>query len=268
MPAGLAELFLSGMAAILLILISLLIFPQERSFKEVQMAYQRVGKAYDEKYESFRAMLANKGIDIQNLEIYIRIFKSEQILELWGKEKDDEQFQLIKEFAICASSGHSGPKRREGDGQVPEGFYYLDHFNPWSHYLLSISIDYPNMSDRILGDNRHPGGNICIHGNCVTIGCIPLTDDGIKELYMAAVEAKNNSRSKIHVSIFPCRLDDAALKSLRTQYEGNQDYCNIWEDMKKEYDHFQKYRCRLPVSVGQNGRYRFDHERISAGSAE
>jgi hypothetical protein len=40
---------------------------------------------------------------------------------------------------------------------------------------------YPNESDRILGERKNQGGDIFPHGNCVTIGCLPITDGGIKE---------------------------------------------------------------------------------------
>ena len=40
----------------------------------------------------------------------------------------------IAEYKIVAKSGILGPKRMEGDLQVPEGFYYIDRFNPASSY--------------------------------------------------------------------------------------------------------------------------------------
>ena len=62
---------------------------------------------------------------------------------------------------------------------------------------LSMRINYPNTSDKILSNKTKPGGNICIHGNCVTIGCMPITDDLIKELYIFCIEAKNNGQGDI-----------------------------------------------------------------------
>jgi murein L,D-transpeptidase YafK len=231
---------------------------QGTGFKAEQLQYERVKKAYEEKYKSFAALLQGKDIAVNELEIIIRAYKSEGILELWGKEKDKTEFTLIKEYPVCAPSGHEGPKRRQGDYQVPEGFYRLEHFNPWSSFYLSFSINYPNESDLILGDRHHPGGNICIHGNCVTIGCIPLTDEGIKELYVAAVEAKNNGQSQIRVTIFPCRLEDATLKALQNRWADNPDYLNLWTDMKTEYDYFKQHHRTLSVSVQPNGRFRFE----------
>ena len=39
----------------------------------------------------------------------------------------------------------------------------------------------PNAADRILGERGRLGGDIFIHGSCVTIGCVPIEDDGIEE---------------------------------------------------------------------------------------
>ena len=52
-------------------------------------------------------------------------------------------------YPICAGSGDLGPKRERGDGQVPEGLYEIDRFNPTSRYHLSLRVNYPNLSDRL-----------------------------------------------------------------------------------------------------------------------
>ncbi len=239
-------------------IVMLLVPQQEKTFKEKQLEYNRVSLAYEEKYEAFKNHLMGKDISIDKLEIFLRIYKSEGLLELWGKEKSGTEFRLVKSYPICSSSGHEGPKRREGDLQVPEGFYTISHFNPVSNFHLSLGINYPNASDRILSDKTHPGGSIYIHGSCVTIGCVPITDDGIKELYLAAVEAKNNGQQTIHVAIFPCRLEEAPFRSLIAKHAGNQDYCSLWTDMKKEYDFFKQHHRRPSVTVMGNGRYRIE----------
>lgn len=126
-------------------------------------------------------------------------------------------------YPFCASSGILGPKRKEGDRQIPEGIYYINHFNPVSNFHLSLGINYPNPSDKILSDPAQPGESFYIHGNCVTIGCIPISDDKIKELYILAVEAYNNGQVKIPVHIFPDRLpNEAAIKKLVDDYNPPQ----------------------------------------------
>ncbi len=69
--------------------------------------------------------------------------------------------------------------------------------------------------EKVLGDPLSPGGDIFIHGSCLTIGCLPLTDDKIKEVYLAAVEARAAGQAQIPVHIFPARLTEANLSRLR-----------------------------------------------------
>src|SRR5207244_11578237 len=106
------------------------------------------------------------------------------------------------------------PKRRFGDEQVPEGFYELDWFNPQSNFYLSLHINYPNASDRILSSRQNPGGDIFLHGNCASIGCIPVTDDGIKAVYWLAVLVHNQNQQHLPIEFYPATLTHAGLKSL------------------------------------------------------
>src|ERR1700741_465099 len=175
---------------ILILLMSFHILLNAQSFKAEQQKAARVKTAYSEKWEDLKKEMQKKGIDANGFEMYIRVFKQEKKVEVWLRSKTEKEFKAFKTYDICASSGVLGPKRRQGDGQVPEGFYTVAAFNPYSSYYLSLGVSYPNASDRIIGKNNL-GGDIMIHGNCVTIGCMPLTDTYIKEVYVMAVEARN-----------------------------------------------------------------------------
>src|SRR5690606_17823468 len=105
----------------------------------------------------------------------------------------------------------------------------INHFNPVSNFYLSLGVSYPNASDRILSDRAAPGGAIYVHGNCVTLGCIPITDDKIKELYVMAVEAKNNGQQKIPIHIYPRRLNDDGMRNLRSAYATQPNLIAFWE---------------------------------------
>lgn len=225
------------------------------SFKEKQMNFSKVRTAYREKEKLVTGNLKKYNINIDKLEIYLRAFKREKILELWAKTKENEAYTLIREFEICTSSGTLGPKRKEGDLQVPEGFYYISHFNPESNFYLSLGINYPNESDKILSDKKHPGGAIYIHGNCVTIGCMPITDESIKELYIYSVEARNNGQDKVPVSIFPCKLSDTNYKSLQRTYADNSSLLDFWTNLKSGFDFFEKYKHLPRIKVLSNGKY-------------
>ena len=246
------------MAKLLFLILSIsLSMPENTSFKQKQMSFSKVKAAYREKEKDMIETLKRAGIKANELEIYIRVFKSDKIMELWAKFKGRKNYELIKEFAICTSSGIPGPKRMEGDMQVPEGFYSISHFNPESNFYLSLGINYPNASDRILADKMHPGGAIYIHGNCVTIGCIPITDEKIKELYIYAVEARNNGQSQIPVSIFPCRMDDKPFLKFKMEHAASVNLFGFWGNLKQGYDFFQIHKYLPKISVQRTGLYGF-----------
>jgi murein L,D-transpeptidase YafK len=223
------------------------------AFKDDQMRYQRVRTAYEQKLPDVKQTLSNHNISNENLNVYIRVFKQEGELELWGKNRSGEKFQLLKTFEICDSSGKLGPKREQGDRQVPEGFYHIDRFNPSSNYYLSMGVNYPNKSDRILGNKAKLGGDIFIHGACVTIGCVPLTDDKIKELYVYCVEAKNAGQKTIPVTFFPARLTKTKLSDLVSEKKPSNSIKELWADLSQAYLLFQSSKTLPSIAFLENG---------------
>ena len=123
-------------------------------------------------------MFADAGVPYPAREIYLRAFKFEGQLELWARPANDHAlFHLVHTYPIQCASGRLGPKRREGDGQVPEGFYFVERFNPRSLFHLSLGLNYPNASDRLLTTNpAQPGSDVFIHGNAVSVGCLAMGD--------------------------------------------------------------------------------------------
>lgn len=221
-----------------------------QTFKATQQKAARVKTAYSEKWEGLKADLKKKGIS-ENFEMYLRVFKENKIVEVWLKSKGEREYKLFKTYNICASSGELGPKRKQGDGQVPEGFYSIAVFNPYSSYHLSLGVSYPNASDKIIGKGNL-GGDIMIHGNCVTIGCMPLTDTYIKEVYVLAVEARNNGQQTIQVHIFPTKMDEKGMDYLE---EVNSSQLDFWKNLKTGYDYFEQKKQLPRVSVDKMGKY-------------
>lgn len=128
--------------------------------------------------------------------------KSERSLELHAKNALGHN-TLVLEYPILAASGHPGPKLQEGDRQVPEGIYGIEYLNPNSLYHLSMKISYPNDFDKMMAalDNRsNLGGDIMIHGNQVSIGCIAVGDQASEDLFVLASRA---DLKKIKVLISP-----------------------------------------------------------------
>jgi murein L,D-transpeptidase YafK len=234
----------------------MLMILQGGTFKETQRQFSRVKNAYEQKEEVIKAYFEGKELIYCDLHLFLRAFKKEGELEVWVREKDNDQFKLLHTYPFCRNSGISGPKRKEGDLQIPEGIYHINHFNPQSKFYLSLGLNYPNASDKILSDKQRPGGSIYIHGSCVTIGCIPISDDKIKELYVLAVEAKNNGQQKIPVHIFPVRLTDNGLAQLRNRYPSSNNIA-FWENLKSLFDDFEKTRKLRSVKVNRAGEYIF-----------
>jgi murein L,D-transpeptidase YafK len=224
-------------------------------FRDSQLRFPRVRQAYDETWERLEGWMISSQIGRETLEIYLVAYKQEKIVEVWARNRGEEQFRILKSYDICALSGGNGPKRRQGDGQIPEGFYHISIFNPSSQFHLSLGINYPNASDRVLSDRDHPGGDIFIHGSCVTIGCIPITDPKIKELYLLCVEARNNGQMKIPVTIYPARLGDENHRNLILAHQDDPDRLNLWSDLKTAFDLFQETRDLPTVTFLANGRH-------------
>ncbi|WP_298320006.1 L,D-transpeptidase family protein [uncultured Aquimarina sp.] len=127
-------------------------------------------------------------------EIIIVAFKEERKLQVYSK--DYNGIKLIKEYPFTAFSGELGPKLKEGDKQIPEGIYKVEYLNPNSSYYLSIKVSYPNEFDKSktkLTDISDMGGDIFIHGKSVTIGCIPIGDEAIEEVFLLTQKAMNKS---------------------------------------------------------------------------
>lgn len=198
---------------ILLITSVVLAFTLQSDFLSDQKRYKRVRTAIDEKSELLKSQLQKKDLELDNFHLLMVAYKASDEFELYVKENTSETYEHLKTYEICSKSGKLGPKRKQGDLQVPEGFYHIDRFNPYSNFYLSLGINYPNASDRIVSKASNLGGDIFIHGECVTIGCLPMTTDKIKEIYMYAVHARNNGQSQIPVYIFPYRMSKTIMSS-------------------------------------------------------
>lgn len=241
---------------IIILLFSLLInglIENSPSFKEKQMNFTRVREAYAEKEKTVAKTLIANSLSRDSLQIYMRAFKTEKIIELWAKNISDKQFKLIKEFPICEISGDIGPKRRVGDLQVPEGFYHISDLNPFSKYHLSMQINYPNASDSIRGVKGRLGNLIFIHGACESSGCIAITDDKIKELYLYYVEACNSGQQKVDITIFPAKLNEKNYTKLISAYGKSKDKASLWTDLKKCYDSFEQNKVPPKVNFLSDG---------------
>jgi murein L,D-transpeptidase YafK len=225
-------------------------------FIENQRAIPRIGDAMKRKEDTLIKQFQEKGLLWPANYIYIRSFKYDSEMEVWVKNKKEEKYKLFKTYKICALAGTLGPKRIAGDYQVPEGVYCINEFNPRSEYHLSLGLNYPNASDRLLSDLSQAGGNIYIHGSCVTVGCIPLTDDKIEEVYLLAAHAKDQGEDFIPVHIFPVNFKNARSVAYLNRYlQSFSEYAPFLKNMKNIFYYFEKYKQLPLILINNKGDY-------------
>jgi murein L,D-transpeptidase YafK len=174
-------------------------------------------------------------LEAKNLEygdpIFIRIFKEESELEVWVQGTD--RYELFRTWPICDWSGGLGPKLIEGDGQSPEGFYYVHapRMNPSSTFHLSFNLGYPNAYDK---SHDRTGSYLMVHGNCVSIGCYAMTDSGIEQIWALADAALRGGQGFFRVHVFPFRMSEENMDKHK-----ESAWHAFWLNLKQGYDLFE-----------------------------
>lgn len=226
------------------------------SFIDYQKTFPRPEESFRRKEDTLRKQFAEKKLAWPAKYLYVRSFKYDSKLEVWVKNEVKDTYKLFKTYKVCALAGSLGPKRLEGDYQVPEGFYYINEFNPRSSYYLSLGLNYPNLSDQVLSDSLRPGGDIYIHGSCVTVGCIPLTDQQIDELYILAAHAKSQGQDYIPVHIFPIRYDvPKSINYLSNLTKDDATLKRFSDRLEDAFEYFEKHKQLPVVLIDDKGEY-------------
>ncbi|WP_374548548.1 murein L,D-transpeptidase family protein [Flavobacterium sp.] len=164
------------------------------SFKEKQTIESVVEKYISKVKASLKKDFKKNNLSLDDFEMGILAFKKEQLLEIYVRKNETENWKLLKKYNFTAFSGEIGPKLNNGDNQIPEGIYQMEYLNPNSRFHLSIKVSYPNSFDlekAKLDKRTDLGGDIMIHGKSATIGCIPVGDKNIEEIFILATKAKN-----------------------------------------------------------------------------
>ena len=177
-----------------------------------------------------------------NSAVLIRTYKKEAEFEIW-KMKPDGRYVRFKTFPMCRWSGQLGPKMREGDRQVPEGFYRITpgQMNPNSQYYLSFNVGYPNAYDRAHGAS---GGSIFVHGACSSAGCFSMTDAQIDQIYAIAREAFNGGQQSIQMQSYPFHMTPENIAKYR-----NDTNIEFWKQLKEGADNFEVSKQDVTVGV-------------------
>lgn len=230
--------------------------PMQRDFLSFQRSFKRVDDAFAKTESKLQAEFEAKGLEWPAKYMYIRSFKFDSRLEIWVKNKANEPYRRFKAYKVCALAGNLGPKRFEGDYQVPEGFYYINAFKPNSQYHLALGVNYPNASDRILSDKRRPGGEIYIHGSCVTVGCIPLTDPIIEEVYVLAASTRAAGQDFIPLHVFPVYFKRDKSKEILDEYlKVNPDYKPLAGNLERAFYYFEEKKQLPSIVITGKGEY-------------
>ncbi|MBS1666266.1 MAG: L,D-transpeptidase family protein [Bacteroidetes bacterium] len=248
--------FVSGFTLFLLTCLQAQTSVSNIHFIDNQRSIPKIGDVMKRKEDTLMKQFEEKKLVWPANYIYIRSFKYDSELEVWVKNKKEDKYKLFKTYKVCALAGTLGPKRMAGDYQVPEGVYYINEFNSRSQYHLSLGLNYPNASDKLLSDISQPGGDIYIHGSCVTTGCIPLTDEKIEEVYILAAHAKANGQDFIPVHIFPINFKNSKSVAYLNRYlQSFSEYGPFVKNMRNIFYYFEKYREVPLVLINGKGDY-------------
>jgi murein L,D-transpeptidase YafK len=227
--------------------------PHDPTFKKLQLRNKNPQTAYQEKEQTVKDLLETNKIDYNTLEVFFRVIKQEQILEVWAKDRQmNKTFKLIKTYQLCVTKNTD--TLRGIDLLVPESFYHIAKFHPADPYFVRMEVNFPNESDRKRG---RTGGDIAIHGGCYSTYCTPFTDDDIKEIYIFAAEAKSKGQKNVPVHNFPFRMTDENVQKFKQVKRYSSDLKKItnWENMKYGFQYFEKNRKLFDFTVDSKGKY-------------
>jgi L,D-transpeptidase catalytic domain len=146
----------------------------------------RVGQVGRQARSRLDPHFAAAGVPYPPTAVVLVGLKEEKRLDLYAGDEWGH-LRFVTSYPILAASGTVGPKLREGDCQVPEGVYRIDFLNPNSLFHLSLHVSYPNEFDREMAakeGRKELGGEIMIHGNSVSIGCLAMGDTTAEDLFV------------------------------------------------------------------------------------
>lgn len=187
------------------------------------------------------------GISYPPKTIKLLALKQEKVLELWAENNGN--YKWVRNYKIKAASGISGPKLREGDHQVPEGFYKIIGLNPNSSFHLSLKLDYPNEFDlqKAKQEGRtSPGSDIFIHGRDLSVGCLAMGDPEIEELFTLVHQV---GKSNVDVVITP---KDPRKHSLKPSKNNPQWVANLYEQISEEFSKYKTSNSGSTLNTSSN----------------
>ncbi len=218
--------------------------------------------------------------------ILFRFFKLEREFEVWAGNSNKDSLRRILLLPVCAVDDQPGTKLQQGDGKTPEGFYNsqlsygssewfmwiklnnseIDKFGSVGYgSSFKMCLDYPNSIDclqtKTILKHNNPGSGICIHGNCVSIGCISFKNKNYLPVFLTAMyhDSKNYGPIKIH--IFPFRFENKNIEERQKlaenmQHMSEKQVFNNWDELEKVYVLFNQKRKAIKISI-LNDKYNY-----------
>jgi len=214
--------------------------------------------------------------------ILYRFFKLEREFEVWAGNSRNDSLKRILLLPVCAVDDQPGTKLQEGDGKTPEGFYYSPlQYGSTADFMwiklnnselstygkvgygssFKMCLDYPNSLDRLqtktIMKNNNPGSAICIHGNCVSIGCISFKNENYLPVFLTAIYHNSMNYGPINIHIFPFRFEKINAQE-RQKFAKNviqmteNQVVNKWNNLEQGYTLFNKNRKAFKINIVKN----------------
>lgn len=233
---------------------------------------------------SYKARCEKINVSYPPKYVLFRAFKHEREFEIWIAGKRSDTLKLLATLPICAVDGKPGPKLIRGDGKTPEGFYTCKILYGSSNFFMWIKlntseidsygnvgygssfklcIEYPLAIDRNrtrkFKGNASPGSAICIHGNCVTAGCISFENRNFLPVFLSSRFHNSQTYGYPKIHIFPFRFTEDKIDIFSKEvssYMTPEDLVAFWNEIKPAYDLFEKNQKAIKVSFAGN-KYNF-----------
>ncbi|MBI4646553.1 MAG: hypothetical protein HY738_08160 [Bacteroidia bacterium] len=175
-------------------------------------------------------------------------------------------FKQEKEFEIWVDDA-PGPKLAQNDLKTPEGFYTCDISNSSTNWWMWMKLttenvddtgevsngscfklccNYPNQSDlartRKYSSKKSAGGEICVHGNCVTAGCISFKNRAFLPVYLMATKHNSARYGPVPLHIFPFRFSEEMKEKFESSYPPiDSTYLrSFWNNLEEGFELFNK----------------------------
>ncbi len=219
--------------------------------------------------KSFRNRCAEIGLQYPPKFVLFRFFKLESQFEIWAGNAPNDSLRLLALLPVCAADNEPGTKLKEGDGKTPEGFFkdkilYGSQYNfMWIKLNTSdinnfgqcnkgasfrLCLDYPTSIDqrrttKFLSPQTSPGSAICIHGNCVTAGCISFKNNIFLPVFLAALYHDRQKFGAVDVHIFPFRFTDELIDKYSHEADSHlspEEWKSFWKQLQKGCELFDQ----------------------------